>query len=82
MIDTLSALDSIQVPGTIRSLPYRWSKDHSWKDRVMRPDPDKPDGEHGDNRVARHSTPQYQCAADRLAAASAGGCPSCVFLSE
>ncbi|MCZ6710328.1 MAG: selenoprotein B, partial [Gammaproteobacteria bacterium] len=27
MIDTLSALDSIQVPGTIRELGYEWSDD-------------------------------------------------------
>ena len=26
MIDTLSALDSIQAPGTIRDLPYRWQE--------------------------------------------------------
>ncbi len=36
MIDTLSALDTIQVPGTIRTLPYSWADSDAWKDKVKR----------------------------------------------
>ena len=83
MIDTLSALDSIQVPGTIRELPYQWSDDDAWKDLVMRPDPNS-DG-HNDSRIERVATAQYQCDADRAAAEatlSEGGCSTCVFLED
>jgi len=77
MIDTLSALDSIQVPGTIRKLPYRWSATDEWKDSVMRPDPS---GQHNDDRTARDDTPQYQHPADQKAAAlTPSGCPGCYF---
>ncbi len=84
MIDTLSALDSIQVPGTIRELPYQWSDDDAWKDLVMRPDPDASTG-HSDNRIERVATAQYQSDADRAAAQvtlSEGGCATCVFLED
>jgi len=79
MIDTLSALDSIQVPGTIRPLPYRWAEDDVWKDSVMRPDPA---GKHNDSRIERNEEPQYQSDADRQEAAAtlaAGGCATCFF---
>ncbi len=84
MIDTLSALDSIQVPGTIRELPYQWSDDDAWKDLVMRPDPNSSDG-HNDSRIERVATAQYQCDADRAAAEATlakGGCSTCVFLED
>lgn len=76
MIDTLSALDSIQSPGTIRTLPYRWAADDDWKDRVMRPDES---GSHNDNRTARDATPQYQLPADREAVTAEDRCPGCYF---
>jgi len=84
MIDTLSALDSIQAPGTIRELPYQWSVDDAWKDLAMRPDPDRSAG-HSDNRIGRVASAQYQCDADRTAAEvtlSEGGCSTCVFLED
>lgn len=80
MIDTLSALDSIQMPGTIRTLPYAWAEDDAWKDQVMRPR--KGAGQHSDNRGQRHPDPQYQLPEDAAAAAAEiarDGCPSCVF---
>ena len=82
MIDTLSALDSIQVPGTIRELAYEWSDDDTWKDLAMRP---KPGGGHSDNRIGRLPEPQYQLPADEVEARRSleqDGCPSCVWLSE
>lgn len=81
MIDTLSMLDGIQIPGTIRQLPYRWSTDDGWKDSVMRA---KSGSGTRDDRVARHDQPQYQNEADAQAARLAlrnGSCPGCVFLS-
>lgn len=52
-------------------LPYHWSRDDEWKDRVMRP---SRGGDHGsggmeDDRVERHPDPQYQTDADAAAAA-------------
>ena len=78
--DTLEALVTIDTPGTIRWLPYRWAEDDAWKDSVRRPGLD---GSSEDDRVERHPDPQYQCEEDRIAAEAAyerEGCPSCVFL--
>jgi D-proline reductase (dithiol) PrdB len=79
MIDTLSALDSIQAPGTIRDLPYRWLDSDDWKDTVMRPDAS---GEHSDSRTERDDSPQYQMEADRTAVQNEGQCPGCFFLES
>ena len=78
--DTLDALVTIDVPGTIRRLPYRWSEDDAWKDAVMRP---APGASTEDDRVRRHPDPQYQDEEDRVSADAAfarDGCPTCVFL--
>lgn len=77
MIDTLSALDSIQVPGTIRDLPYRWQETDAWKESVMRPDGS---GQHNDSRTERDELPQYQLPADRDAVQAEHHCPGCFFL--
>ena len=77
--DALAALVSIDSPGTIRRLPYRWADDDVWKDRVMRPQPGISAAE---ERIERHPEPQYQCDEDRIAAhaeLALGGCPGCVF---
>ena len=77
MIDTLSALDSIQSPGTIRDLPYRWLDSDDWKDAVMRPDAG---GEHSDDRTERDESPQYQMDSDRVAVQNEAHCPGCFFV--
>ena len=77
--DTLEALVTIDTPGTIRRLPYRWTEDDAWKDLVMRPGAGSSSE---DDRIERLSDPQYQYDEDRLAAQAAfehDGCPSCVF---
>jgi len=80
MIDTLSALDGIQTPGVIRSLPYVWDKDDSWKDRVMRP-ASGPGPDTGDTRTERFDEPQYQLEEDRRLALT-GACPGCIWLDD
>lgn len=70
MIDTLSALDGIHKPGSIITLPYRWSGTDDWKDTVMQ---SREDGRHADDRVTRRDAPQYQYPEDREAAAGAPG---------
>ncbi|MFM7120172.1 MAG: hypothetical protein ACKOZX_07985 [Gammaproteobacteria bacterium] len=35
----------------------------------------------GDDRVERHATPQYQTPEDEAAAAAAGTCPDCIWLT-
>ncbi|MCZ6853681.1 MAG: hypothetical protein O7G86_07160 [Gammaproteobacteria bacterium] len=80
MIDTLSALDTIQVPGTIRTLPYRWADSDAWKDTVMRSDSKQI--EHADDRVERTTDPQYQLEADAQAAElnlARNGCSDCIW---
>ena len=76
MIDTLSALDSIQVPGDIRRLPYRWPADPDWKSRLAPPATRQ--GRERDDRVERHSEPQYERPEEKAMARN--GCPSCVFV--
>ena len=82
MIDTLSALDGIQIPGRIRTLKYRWSADDAWKATAMR---SKRGQRAADDRVQRSATPQYQHPEDERAAQSnlaADGCPGCVWLDD
>jgi D-proline reductase (dithiol) PrdB len=67
MIDTLSALDGIQQPGSIRALPYRWSESDAWKESVMRPT-DRGRANPADDRTSRRAEPQYQEPEDREAA--------------
>jgi hypothetical protein len=71
MIEALDAFTSLSSPGTVKTLPFRWSDDDSWKDRVFA---------EGDDRQPRHDTPQYQCEEDRRLAEKAGAppCPVCV----
>ncbi len=78
MIDTLRALETIQVPGTIVPLKYRWSDDDEWKETAMRPRKDETGRKvTSDDRTARLDTPQYQLDADRDEADP--NCPTCVF---
>lgn len=74
--------ESLETPGKIETLPYRWSEDDAWKDKVMRPDPSASGGGHEDDRVERYDTPQYQCDLDEQLAESGGECTTCVFLEE
>ena len=67
LIDALSSFEGMTVPGSVRTLPYRWSDDEGWKEKAFA---------EGDDRLPRHDTPQYQDDEDRRRA-EAGGSPSC-----
>jgi hypothetical protein len=71
LLEALDAFASLSSPGTVKTLPFRWSDDESWKDRAFA---------EGDDRLPRHDTPQYQCEEDRRLASLSGApsCPACV----
>ena len=52
----LKGFRSIETPGSIRMLPFRWSHDDSWQETAL---------VGGDRRSPRLDTPQYQCEDDR-----------------
>jgi hypothetical protein len=81
MRKVLAALREVTEPGTIVTLPYQWSEDDSWKDRVMRPRAAS-DGASRmqDDRVERHAEPQYQYEADKVLATRSPTCPGCIWL--
>ena len=67
--DTLRAFETLQEPGSMAHLRYRWSDTDNWKDGVFAPVEKKSssgsdDGGYADDRVARHETPQFQSADD------------------
>ena len=63
----LAAFVSLETPGSVRMLPFRWSEDEEWKAKAFA---------EGDERTPRHDTPQYQDEEDRRRAEE-GGSPSC-----
>ncbi len=65
--EALSAFVSLETPGSVRKLPFRWSEDEGWKEKAFA---------QGDERTPRVATPQYQCEEDRRLA-EGGGSPSC-----
>ncbi len=82
MSAALSAMQTMGSAGSMTTLDFTWQADDSWKDRVMRPRPANAQasarsGGHADDRVARHSTPQYQSEED--AALADPACPTCIF---
>ena len=74
MRDTLSAFETLSVPGSMSHLSYRWDENDQWKDKVFATAEKSVDSEESktenngyeDDRVARYDTPQYQTAADEL----------------
>ncbi len=65
----LAAAEELKRPGAVKMLPYRWSRDDDWKRETMLD---------GDARRHRSSSPEYQCEADRVLAAGARDCPTCI----
>ena len=70
MLEALEAFSSLETPGSVKMLPFRWSEDDAWKDKVFA---------EGDDRLARDDIPQYQTEDDRRLAEKAGAppCPLC-----
>ena len=68
----LEAFTSLTTPGTVKMLPFRWSDDDGWKRDFMTG---------SDDRIPRHSTPQFQTEDDRLRADESDpdreSCPVC-----
>ena len=78
---TLAAFEATDAPGTIVDLAFPWAADDDWKDRVMRPRPSSEGAGAAaatDDRVGRHSTPQYQATGDAHAAAASHRGTDCV----
>ena len=67
LADALSSFASMTVPGSVKTLPYRWPGDDGWKAKAFA---------EGDERLPRHDTPQYQNEDDRRRA-EGGGSPAC-----
>jgi hypothetical protein len=53
--DALMVLEEMKSPGSIKILPYLWSKDESWKNTHSK-----------DSRLPRTSEPQFQFEEDRI----------------
>jgi len=70
LADALASFASLTAPGSVTMLPYRWPGDESWKAKAFA---------EGDERRARHDTPQYQNEEDRRLAEGSGApaCPVC-----
>ena len=58
LVAALDAFTSLDEPGRVKMLPFRWPSDE-WKREAM---------SGGDERLPRHDTPQYQTEEDRLRA--------------
>ena len=58
LVQALEGFTSLTVPGSIKTLPFRWD-DEDWKRTAMMD---------GDTRVTRSDTPQYQTEEDRIRA--------------
>lgn len=71
MRDTLGAFETLTEPGSVAQLRFRWSHTDAWKDTEYLPERDT-NGEpaYVDDRVERHTSPQYQTDDDAQAAAA------------
>ena len=64
--EALEAFESLHEPGSVKTLPFRWSENDDWKRSALMG---------GDDRQARYDTPQYQNEEDR---SRAEACEVCV----
>lgn len=71
LTQALAGFSSLTTPGSIHTLPFRWSADDEWKRTAMLD---------GDVRVPRFDTPQYQNEEDRRRATehTPAQCPVCL----
>ncbi len=75
---TLEAFEEIDQSGAIKTLPFNWADDETWKDSVMQVAPNNPSST-ADFRLERLATPQYQLESDAEVADE--HCTTCFFPS-
>jgi hypothetical protein len=63
LLQALEAFTSLTEPGSVKMLPFRWSRDQTWQATAQRGP---------DDRRPRYDTPQYQNDEDRRRAEAAG----------
>ena len=56
LLEALGAFTSLEKPGSVKTLPFKWDDDEAWKEAEKTK---------GDDRIERYDTPQYQYEADR-----------------
>ena len=59
LLEALAGFGDLAVPGSVKTLPFKWSADTSWQDTAQRGP---------DDRRPRYDTPQYQYEEDRARA--------------
>ena len=84
LLESLAAFEEMKTPGEIKSLPFRWSEDESWRENPMgggRKEAGSSEDGSNDFRTPRVETPQYQEPDDEAAFERQhehGACGSCV----
>jgi hypothetical protein len=70
LVQAIDSFNTMTEPGSIKTLPFRWSEADEWKKTAM---------SEGDSRTPRHDTPQYQTEEDRIRAEANNvqACPVC-----
>ncbi len=56
LFEALEAFTSLETSGSVKTLPFKWDDDETWKEVEKTK---------GDDRIERYDTPQYQYEADR-----------------
>jgi hypothetical protein len=74
MVEALSAFETMDKPGSIKILPFKWDAEESWKHSGA--------GADGDNRLARTEEPQYQSDDDKVAASEGKLAEECIVCSN
>ena len=56
LLEALAGFSDLTAPGSVKTLPFKWSEDKSWQETAQRGP---------DDRRPRYDTPQYQYKEDR-----------------
>ena len=59
LLEALAGFSDLTAPGSVKTLPFKWSEDKSWQETAQRGP---------DDRRPRYDTPQYQYETDRVRA--------------
>ena len=66
LLEALAGFSDLAVPGSVKTLPFKWSEDRSWQETAQRGP---------DDRRPRYDTPQYQFEEDRAQARASAAQP-------